>query len=129
MTERVAHLPPEVLLVFEPALREIFPSRVHRFNERNLLGPAPPLDLFLSGDRVVRSVGCLDVDEARNRVTVGEPRPDTGSMMQHASCNVVCHSDIQRARSIGEDVHLESPRHAGNMVNPPLWTATIPVRR
>ena len=75
-------------------LEQIIPIRVQALDQSKLLRPAPRLDLFLAGDRIVHRRVQLIPDEHLASIFGREALHQTFSVLECTSWQVRCHAGI-----------------------------------
>lgn len=88
-----------------PVLRQVFPARVHFFDERNLLLPPPSLQLFLSPDCLPDVVKTFVVNKAAAAVLLGESLCEALLMLVRARTQEASDPGVQRGSPSGHHVH------------------------
>ena len=100
--------------------REVFPCWVYGFDDGDLLGTSPMLQLFLASDGVQNILEMLVVDQAVDVVESGVGSWPGFSVDREPPGKTVGDSDVEVAGAAGEDVDPEvvfaSHREKGNSV-------------
>jgi len=101
-----------------PLLRKIFPPRIARFDQCDLLRPSPTLELFLPGDCPKNVVEAFVVDQSIAMIFLREARNLTTLVLPHPTFETVCDPDVKCSASAHDDlrpirmIHAEMPFQA-----------------
>ena len=88
-----------------PRHGEVGPVGIVRFNEVDLPGAMPALELLFAADRPVHGLEELGMDEAVNAVARGETRTLGGPVLPNAGGEIGRHADIQGSAFLaGENI-------------------------
>src|SRR6267378_2628633 len=89
----------------DPATRQVFPSGVPLFNELDLSGADPALDLFLAGKSGTNLREPFEIDQPSDVVLAREPGDQATLVLIHSSHDVVGDPRVEDTRATGHDVH------------------------
>jgi hypothetical protein len=114
--------------VVEPSIAQVSPSRIHRLNQRDLLGTCPSLQLLLSCNGSMYVTRFLDMNEPIDIVLRCEPRSSIHFMLIYTALYVVCDTNVQHPRSTRQDVDVVVSYGEGRSCHPErsegsLWIA------
>jgi hypothetical protein len=88
-----------------PLPGHIFPARILCFDQRDLLRPAPALQLLLATDRLMNVVEAFKVHQPVAMVFAAEAFRLAGLMLKHAAVDAVRHANVKRSRAAAHDVN------------------------
>ena len=86
---------------------EVHPGGIHGFDESDLLGSGPVLELFFSGDRVADVGEVFEVDKTVDRVAGSVGAGDALTVGCTAPEKTVGDPEVEIARPTGQDVDPE----------------------
>ena len=98
-------------------LRQVPPTRVYLFDQRDFLVAAPSLDLLLAFDGAKRVVSHIEVDQALGAVSSGEAGDYTRPVLREPSEKVVRDTGVKDSGDAGEDVDVI--RHCAHILRGP----------
>src|SRR5258706_12315211 len=87
-----------------PLLGQIFPSRILRLNQRDLLRASPALQLLLSCDGLLNVVKAFVIHHPVAVIFTGKPFDFTTLVLQSSPVDAVGHPDVKRAGPAADDV-------------------------
>jgi hypothetical protein len=96
----------------KPLRAQIFPARVHRFDQLHLLLTSPTLELLLALDGRARFAEVFKVKQVAQAVVGTESGHGLVAMLPKAALQVVRHPDLERAAVFVRDDVNEVVRHA-----------------
>src|SRR5712692_9495699 len=91
-----------------PSLSQIFPPRIHRLNQSNLLRPSPSLQLFLPPNGLVNVVKLLVVHQPVAMIFTGKSLNLSPLVLHRSPIDAVRHPDVKRPRPATNDVGVVS---------------------
>ena len=95
----------ELRLLF-PVVAQVQPAWVRSLNKCDLPTATPPLEFFLTRDRVIHVSKVLDPHDAVRMIPFRKSSYISVSVLEQTATNVVCDPDVQRrAMFIAENVH------------------------
>src|SRR5438034_891179 len=86
-------------------MRQVFPGGVALFNQSDLAGSNPALDLLLAGNGLTNVLQLLEVDQPSDVVLAREPGDQATLVLIHSPHDVVGDPRVQDTRATGHDVH------------------------
>src|SRR5207247_8836492 len=86
-------------------MRQVFPGGVDVFNQSDLAGSTPALDLLLAGNGLTNVLQLLEVDQPSDVVLAREPGDQATLVLIHSPHDVVGDPRVQDTRATGHDVH------------------------
>src|SRR5213592_1455261 len=89
----------------DPAMRQVLPGGVALFNELDLSGADPALDLLLAGNSGTNLRERFEIDQPSDVVLAREPGDQATLVLIHSSHDVVGDPRVQDTRATGHDVH------------------------
>lgn len=102
-------------IISPPLLREVVPTRILFFDQRNPFRTSPCLNLLLPRNRVANVAKLLHVNQAANPITRCKSRYQPPLVFHHSPKKVVRYSRVQILRPARHNVHTKStirpPRH------------------
>jgi hypothetical protein len=110
---RERHLP-------SPLLCQMFPARVARLDQYNLLLSSPALELFFPSDRIENLIKCFVVHQSLAMVLPRKAIDLTRFVLPYPPFDVVCDADIQSSCAARDDVRPIRMIHSRNAFDVPL---------
>jgi hypothetical protein len=98
-----------------PLFREILPSLVSRLDQRDLLRPAPALQLLLTIDCLPYVIKPFVIHQARTVIFARESLELAALVLKHSPLDVVGHADVQRPAEAGDNLSPIGMVHAKNI--------------
>src|SRR5438034_10770240 len=86
-------------------MRQVFPGGVALFNQSDLAGSNPALDLLLAGNGLTNVLQLLEVDQPSDVVLAREPGDQATLVLIHSPHDVVGDPRVQDTRATSHDVH------------------------
>ena len=108
-----------------PVGRKIGPVRIRCVNQCELLRAKPAFDLLLPSYRSADVRGRFNIHQTPHHVPTREIGCHSTTMVEHSSLYVVGDTDVQRSRSIREDVDEIRSWHAASCCVGDLFTQSF----
>ena len=89
-----------------PLPREVFPSRVLCFDQRNLLLTQPSFDCFLAGYGMTHILEPLEVYKTMDSIFAGEARQSVVLVLPDSVTDVIRDADVENSGLAGHDVDV-----------------------
>src|SRR5205823_10300550 len=89
----------------DPETRQVLPGGVALFNELDLSGADPALDLFLAGNSGTNVREPFEIDQPSDVVLAREPGDKATLVLIHPPHDVFGNTRVERTRATGHDVH------------------------
>jgi hypothetical protein len=103
--------------ILKPIFAQVYPSRIHPFDQRQLLGPTPPFQLFFASNGFCYFPVVFKPDQAIAIVALGEPIVFFPFMLEHPLAQVSRDADVDRPAAAGDNIGLvEAFTHRGNVI-------------
>lgn len=101
--------------------------QIERFDQRDLPRSPPALEPLLTIDRLLNFVERFPVQQALDMIFVRKPFNAVKPVLEDSLVQIVCHSDIKRAREAAHDVDVVRfllMQHSGNRALRLRWPFT-----
>src|SRR5579884_101606 len=97
-----------------PALAQVVPAWIHRFDQRDLLLASESFQLLLTSDRRLDVVIAFVINQTMASVLLREAFEGAGFVLANARLQVAGYSDVEHAGKARHDVHgVEVLAHFG----------------
>ena len=95
-----------ILMADVPGFTQVFPLRIHRYDQGNLLDPQQAFDLLLAGDRSVNVTKAFEIDQAVDLVARCELAFYSLLVLEHSAFEVARYAGVEGLGAVGHDVDV-----------------------